>query len=79
MRNRVLKQSGARKGGNATNGGHKSAKQKGDTMARYRYINNYTGELYTSLWHAITSIMHDLRVFPKCRTIKMFNISRVDF
>ena len=26
MRNRVLKQSDARKGGNATNGGHKSAK-----------------------------------------------------
>ena len=32
MRNSVLKQSDARKGGNATDGGHKSAGQKGVIM-----------------------------------------------
>ena len=42
----------------------------------YKYINNYTGELYRNLFHAISTIISDMRYYPKCRTIKMLNISR---
>ena len=43
---------------------------------RYRYINNYTGEIYKSLWHVITTIARDMVLCPKCRTIKVLSISK---
>lgn len=41
-----------------------------------KYINNYTGELYKNLFHAIWTIALDMIHYPKCRTIKMLNIKR---
>lgn len=40
------------------------------------YVNNFTGELYTSVWHAIRTIIEDMYYFPQCRTWKMLNIRR---
>lgn len=42
----------------------------------YNYINNYTGELYRNLRHAIITIIRDIKFYPKCRTIKMLSVSR---
>lgn len=39
-------------------------------------INNYTGEIYKSVFHAIRTIIGDMKVYPKCRTFKMFNLSK---
>lgn len=50
--------------------------KKGDTEMEFMYINDYTGELYTSLFHAIKTIISDMIHFPKCRTIKMFKIKK---
>jgi len=41
----------------------------------FRYINNYTGEIYTGIIEAIRTIIEDMKHFEACRTIKMFNIS----
>lgn len=40
-----------------------------------RLVNNYTGEVYLNLFHAIVTIASDMKHFPKCRTIKMLNVS----
>lgn len=45
----------------------------------YKYLNNYTGELYKNLFHAIVSIISDMIYYPKCRTLKMLNISRGNY
>ena len=45
----------------------------------YKYMNNYTGEIYRNLYHAITTIISDMIHYPGCRTLKMFNISRGDY
>ena len=42
-----------------------------------KYMNNCTGELYKSLFHALTTILHDMIHYPKCRTWKMFSISKL--
>lgn len=41
------------------------------------YINNFTGEVYTSLIHAIRTVFSDMKHYPKCRTWKMWNIRRL--
>lgn len=38
------------------------------------WINNYTGELYSNLHHALVTIVSDMIHFPKCRTWQMLNI-----
>lgn len=43
----------------------------------YKYINNYTGEVYTSVVQAISHIVNDIIYFPGCRTIKILNIGRI--
>ncbi|MBP5311884.1 MAG: hypothetical protein J6112_03520 [Clostridia bacterium] len=43
----------------------------------YRWINNYTGEIYRSLIEAAKTIIEDMKHFPKCRTIKMLNVGRL--
>ena len=40
------------------------------------WINDFTGELYMNLWHAIKTIISDFLHYPKCRTWKAFKISR---
>lgn len=45
-------------------------------MNEYKWINNLTDEVFTSLFQAIKSALSDIKNYPKCRTIKMFNISR---
>jgi len=42
-----------------------------------KYMNEYTGVLYFSLFHAVRSIISDMIHFPKCRTLKMWRISKV--
>lgn len=44
---------------------------------KYRWMNNLTGELYKNLAHALKTIVSDMIHFEKCRTIKMFSISRL--
>ena len=41
---------------------------------KYRYINNFTGEVYKSLPHAISTIIKDAIHYKNCRNIKMLNI-----
>lgn len=41
------------------------------------YMNNFTGELYESIPHMVRTIVSDMIHCPKCRTWKMFNISKV--
>ena len=38
------------------------------------WINSFTGELYNNLYHALKTIISDMIIFPKCRTLEMFNI-----
>ena len=45
-------------------------------MIRYRYMNNFTGELYRNIYHALYTIFTDMIRFPACRTWHMFSISR---
>lgn len=40
-------------------------------------VNNFTGELYDSIFHALKTIVSDMMHCPKCRTLKMFDLSRV--
>ena len=46
-------------------------------MKNCKYISVYTGELYISLWHAFRTIIHDMKNYKDCRTIKMFKIEKV--
>lgn len=43
---------------------------------KFKYMNNYTGELYISLLNAFTTIIADMIHNKKCRTIKMLSISK---
>lgn len=43
----------------------------------FRYVNNYTGQLYRNMFHAIREIIFDMKNYPKCRTIKMLNVSKL--
>lgn len=45
---------------------------------KFRYVSNYTGEVYRDLNHALRTIISDIVHYPKCRTIKMFWISRLE-
>lgn len=40
------------------------------------YINNFTGEVYDNLFHAIKTIISDMAHIKSCRTLKAFSISR---
>lgn len=40
------------------------------------WINDFTGELYSSLYHAVCTIFSDMVHYPKCRTWKMFKIKQ---
>lgn len=40
------------------------------------WINDYTGELYNSIFHAVVTMVKDAIYYPKCRTWKAFKISR---
>ena len=42
---------------------------------KFKYMSLETGELYTSLAHAIITIIRDMYYYPKCRTWKMFRIT----
>ncbi len=46
---------------------------------KYKYVNDYTGELYENLFKALATIISDMIHFPSCRTIKMLNISRWNY
>ena len=48
----------------------------GNKMETYKYINNYTGEIYKNLFHAVITIISDMIHCPGCRTFKMLNISK---
>lgn len=41
------------------------------------YMNNYTGEVYDNLLHAIKIIVSDMIHCPKCRTAKMLSVSKL--
>jgi len=43
---------------------------------KYKYVNNYTGELYSNLFSAFKCIIFDIIHYPKCRTIKIFNLKK---
>ena len=47
-----------------------------ETRRKTMWINEFTGELYMNLWHAMTTMLADLIRCPQCRTWKFFNISR---
>lgn len=40
------------------------------------WISNYTGEVYNSLWHAVTTIIKDAIRCKSCRTVRMLDICR---
>lgn len=40
------------------------------------WISDCTGEIYSSFWHMIKTIIMDMIHYPKCRTIEMFNVRR---
>ena len=40
------------------------------------YMNQFTGELYISIFHAVRTIISDMIHFPQCRTWKMLNVRR---
>lgn len=40
------------------------------------WINNFTGEVYNSLRHAVVTVIRDMIRYPACRTIKMLDISK---
>ena len=44
---------------------------------QHKYINNFTGEVYTSLLKAILAIFSDVINYPTCRTIKMLSVSKI--
>lgn len=43
----------------------------------YPYINNFTGAVYRTRKEAIKDAFRDFKHFPKCRTIKIFSISKI--
>ena len=45
---------------------------------RYPWMNNLTGEVNATLWEAIKSAIFDFIHCPKCRTIKIFSISKTE-
>lgn len=42
----------------------------------YKWMNNYTGEIFPTLYKAITTAIHDIIKYKTCRTIQIFNIKR---
>lgn len=44
----------------------------------YIWQNNYTGEVFTSLFKAIISAFLDFRYYSTCRTLQVFNIGRIE-
>lgn len=45
-------------------------------MKEPKYMNQFTGELYYNIWHAITSVVADMIYFKSCRTVEMLHITR---
>ena len=45
-------------------------------MKEPKYMNQFTGELYYNIWHAITSVVADMIHFKPCRTVEMLHITR---
>lgn len=43
----------------------------------YEWINNYTGECYKSLLHAVIAIALDLINYPVCRNPQMFSLKKI--
>lgn len=41
-----------------------------------KWESNFTGEVYGSLYHAVTTIIRDMIHYKSCRTIKAFDIRR---
>lgn len=41
------------------------------------YMNNYTGEVYDNLLHAIKTMISDMIRYPECRTSKMLSVSKL--
>ena len=44
---------------------------------QFKYVNNFTGEVFTSLPKAILTVFKDIKNFPACRTVKMLSISKI--
>lgn len=44
---------------------------------QYKYINNFTGEVYTSLLKATLAIFSDVINHLTCKTIKMLSVSKI--
>lgn len=42
----------------------------------YKWMNNYTGEIFPTFYKAITTAIHDIIKYKTCRTIQIFNIKR---
>lgn len=45
----------------------------------YRYMNMYTGEIYRNLYQALKTVVKDMILYPKCRTIYMLHLKRGNF
>lgn len=44
---------------------------------KFKYINTYTGEVYTSLFHFLRTVISDVIHYKKCRTIKILKIEKL--
>ena len=47
-------------------------------MDKQSWVNNMTGELYDSFWHAVKSIVYDFLHFKVCRSFRYLSISKID-
>lgn len=45
---------------------------------KYPYMNNFTGAVYKTRWEAFKDAVMDFIHYPKCRTIKVFSISKIE-
>lgn len=41
-------------------------------------FNNFTGEIYDNLFHAVITIIDDMIHYKSCRTPKMLSVSKYD-
>lgn len=47
-------------------------------IKKYYWMNMYTGSINKYFMQSFFEIFHDMWFFKKCRTLKMFNIRKVN-
>lgn len=51
---------------------------KGKGFKKCYWMNGYTGSINKYFIQSFLEIFHDMWYFPKCRTLEMFNIKKIN-